>query len=186
MRFSGGLPETPCGFGSTLQATEDLRRELPGLLARLRTKVLLDAPCGDRNWIADMDLGSIDYVGVDLSEANLAIARERSPHAALGTLDIVHGRPPVADTVLCRDFLQHLPTAMAQRALGNLSRSGARWLLATSHDNPVNEDIETVGDFRPLNLMIEPFNLGEPVESVDDGPGRILGVWDLAYPRVSG
>jgi SAM-dependent methyltransferase len=140
--------------------------------------VLLDAPCGDLNWISTLDLGGVTYIGVDTSEANLSRARENAV-LDVRRADIVDGRLPEADTVLCRDFLQHLPNAMAQRALDNLASTGARWLLATSFDNEANADIADVGGFLPLNLTAPPFDLGEPQEAIPDGPGRIVGVWPL-------
>jgi hypothetical protein len=177
VKFTGGLPETACGYGSTLRATEGLRAALPALLARLGTEVLLDAPCGDLNWMSRVDLSGVVYIGVDTSDENLRVARTRAPDVAVGKKDIVAGPLPQVDTVLCRDFLQHLPTAMAQQALENIAATGAKWLLATSHDVEINEDIAEPGGFRPLNLSIAPFEMGAPVEVIDDGPGRIVGVW---------
>jgi len=179
VRFTGGLPETACGFGSTLRATETLRAELPKLLARLGTEVLLDAPCGDLNWMSTVDVRGVRYIGIDTSEENLKAAKLRSPGLDLWRIDVVEQGLPLADTVLCRDFLQHLPTATAQRALENIRTTGAKWLLATSHEAEVNEDVDAPGGFRPLNLCIAPFDLGEPLETIDDGPGRIVGVWAL-------
>lgn len=178
MRFTGGLPETACGYGSTLEATESLRDSLPGLLARLGVRVLLDAPCGDLNWISQVDLG-VTYIGVDASDENLNAARAKAPGLPTARADIIIDRLPNADAVLCRDFLQHLPTALAELTLQNIMATGAKYLLATSHEAKRNADIEAVGGFRPLNLSLEPFELGEPIEVIADGPGRILGVWAL-------
>ncbi len=179
MRFTGGLPETACGYGSTLAATERLRVSLPALLAVLEIRSLLDAPCGDLNWISRTDLGRVTYIGVDASEQNLATGRQRAPKMPTARLDVLFDPLPRMDAVLCRDFLQHLPDQMVQVALANIMASGARWLLATSHEADENEDIERPGDFRPLNLKIAPHGLGEPVEAIEDGPGRIIGVWRL-------
>lgn len=182
MKFTGGLPETPCGWGSTLRATERLRTELPALLARLGTHVLLDAPCGDLNWLSRVELAGVAYIGIDTSPENLAAARARCSFADLRCLDILADDLPAADTILCRDFLQHLPNAMARAVLARFAATGARWLLATSHDVAVNRDIAELGDFRPLNLAVEPFDLGEPVASIPDCEGRILGAWALHPP----
>lgn len=179
MRFSGGLPETPCGYGSTMRATKGLRAGLVALLSRLGTKVLLDAPCGDLNWISTVDFGRIEYIGVDVSEENLEAARKRAPDRDIRRVDIVAGSLPPADTVLCRDFLQHLPTTMAQQALANIAATGAKWLLATSHDVETNADIAEPGGFRPLNLRAAPFDLGSPEHVLEDGMGRIIGAWAL-------
>src|SRR5688572_773801 len=61
-----GSKESVSGPGSTLKTTEDLRKELPGFLKSLGIKSMLDAPCGDCNWISKIDLSNIDYTGVDI------------------------------------------------------------------------------------------------------------------------
>lgn len=180
MRFTGGLPETACGWGSTLAATEGLRKELPGLLERLGARVLLDAPCGDLNWMSQVQLGEISCIGVDREGDHLRRAGDRRPDWDFCWVDILTGPLPTGqDTILCRDFLQHLPDHLVLQVLANFAATGARWLLATSHDVAINRDIETVGDFRPLNLQAAPFDLGPPVEAIPDCDGRILGVWAL-------
>ena len=177
MRFVSGLPETPCGYGSTMAATSTLRDGLRQMLDRLGVKSLLDAPCGDFNWLATVDLDGLSYIGVDASADNLAVARARAPGRDFRFADIVRDPLPTADAVLCRDFLQHLPTAMAVEALGNITLSAPGWILATSHDNRANDDIAVPGGFRPLNLRAAPFWFPAPVESIEDGDGRIIGAW---------
>lgn len=181
MRFTGGLPETACGYGSTLAATETLREALPLLLARLGIDVLLDAPCGDCNWIGKVDLGSCHYIGIDNSAKHLATARENFWGADLRTVDIVSGELPKADAVLCRDFLQHLPVGRALAVLRNFLTTGARWFLLTSHDYDENGDT-TLGGFSPYNLTLPPFGFPPPLESIEDPPGsvRTIGVWPHA------
>lgn len=163
-----------------MEATDSLRAALPGLLAQLGTRVLLDAPCGDLNWMSRVDLSGVTYVGVDTSEENLKTARRNAPALTVSKADIFADDLPSADTVLCRDFLQHLPEGLALRVLERLRATGANWLLATSHQAAaINEDIDKVGGFRPLNLTIPPIALGEPLHVIVDGPGRIVGVWAL-------
>jgi hypothetical protein len=197
MPFSGGLPETACGAGSTLALTRSVREWLPDLFRHLDVQVLLDAPCGDANWITRTNLAGIDYVGCDYDQSHLNVARSRefdpqvfAPRSKIFVeLDIVSDPLPVADVMLCREFLQHLPNALAVKVLRNVLAAGIPWLLATSHNGHVNTDIADVGMFRPLNLVSPPFNLSAPQRSVEDEPGsgRILGLWhrsDLA--RVAG
>lgn len=178
MKFTGGLPETECGLGSTTRMTEGVRAALSDMLGRCRTKVLLDAPCGDCNWISQVDLRTVRYVGVDDDGRMLlkAASRMKRPIDQFRQLDVIEQRPPRADTVLCRDFLQHLPNFLAARALIGLMESWADWFLLTSHDVEVNEDLEEVGGFRPLSLTQRPFDLGEPSFYAEDC-GRILGAW---------
>jgi hypothetical protein len=175
MSFVGGLPETRCGGGSTMEATKNVRAHLLGLLRDYGVKTLLDAPCGDCNWIAHTDLAGIRYIGIDFDAEHVAAATVRGFNAMLG--DIVNGHLPAADMMLCRDFLQHLPTAQVRQTIQNFKASNIPWLLATSHETSQNDDIERAGDFRPLNLMVRPLGFPDPVEKIEDGPRRILGLW---------
>src|SRR5215471_8426304 len=60
-----GAAESVSGLGSEYDATATLRAELPDLLKRLGAASLLDAPCGDGGWIAEVDLG-VRVTGVDI------------------------------------------------------------------------------------------------------------------------
>jgi hypothetical protein len=187
MPFSAGRPETLCGAGSTLANTVSVRTWLPCLFKELEISSLLDAPCGDFNWMAHTDLSGIDYFGFDYDREHLSLAVGRpsipSAYAPKSKrfieLDIASDQLPRADMVLCREFLQHLPNEQVSRVIRNFRASGCKWFLATSHDNTVNTDITAAGMFRPLNLTKAPFNLPNPQRSIGDEPGsgRILGLW---------
>ena len=58
--------ESISGPGSNLKQTEGLRAELPGLLAKLKATSLLDAPCGDFNWMRETKLDLDNYIGADI------------------------------------------------------------------------------------------------------------------------
>ncbi|MEJ8571247.1 class I SAM-dependent methyltransferase [Microbaculum marinum] len=188
MRFVSGLPETRCGRGSTLEVTEHLRAELPKLLQDLEIKRLLDAPCGDLNWITRTDLSGLEeYVGIDVSEEMLehGANREFEPEEfspklyEFALVDLVSEPVPSADAVLCRDFLQHLPAETVLAVLRNFASHDVTWLIATSHEVGENTDIDRPGDFRRLNLLESPFSFPEPERVIQDPPGsgRILGAW---------
>jgi hypothetical protein len=187
MPFSSGRPETLCGAGSTLENTTSVRGWIPFLFRQLGERSLLDAPCGDFNWMARTNLSGIDYSGVDYDGEHLAKASTTvsvpdafAPNTKrLLHLDIVNDGLPKADVVLCREFLQHLPNDQVRKVIKNIADSGAKWLLATSHNAMVNSDIAAAGMFRPLNLMAEPFCFPCCRSSVGDqlGTGRILGLW---------
>lgn len=167
-------PETRCGPGSTLKATEGLRDWLPDALARHGVKRLLDAPCGDRNWIKTLEL-PCEYVGVDHEAEHVA----KADGADVRLLDIRTDPLPACDAILSRDFFQHLSAADAAAALANMRATGARLLFATCHGAGENTDCIT-GNFRFVNMREAPFSLGPPLDRCDDGPhGRILGVWAL-------
>jgi SAM-dependent methyltransferase len=181
--FTAGLPETECGYGSTLACTENLRAELPALLEERSIDSLLDAPCGDGNWMAHVAMPWVDYIGVDINRDHLAKAIQARRFAARTAnfieLDILTEKLPSADIMVCRDFLQHLPNAMIRVLLGNFLASAIKWLLVTTHHNAVNEDITEPGMFRPLNLMRPPFAFPSPEAEIQDPPGgaRSLALW---------
>lgn len=183
MIFQSGLPETLCGVGSTVAATSAMRPELTRLLRFLEVKTLLDAPCGDFNWMSQADLSGIDYIGLDVSAANVAAATARESADGFAPkskrvieASILYGELPAADVMLCRDFLQHLPNKDVRRAISIFQTSDIEWFLVTSHRNEHNHDIGGRGDFRPLNLEKPPFSWPSPAKTIRDG-ANILGLW---------
>ena len=161
-----------------LAETAFLRGQLPGLLTRLGVRRLLDAPCGDFNWMNEVPLDDIQYIGCDSSMENIQAAYRRADRD-FREMDIITDDLPPADAMLCRDFYQHLPHRMVFSALRNFIASGIPWLLATTHDNQVNDDIPKASMFRRLNMGIAPFSFPKPTILIPDPPGsgHYLGVW---------
>ncbi len=178
--FTGGLPETRCGRGSMMAYTANVRKRLPDLLRQYDVRSLIDAPCGDGNWISHIPMDGIAYIGIDIDQDSVALSVKRQwtePPSSRCYLigDILTARLPFSDALMCRDFLQHLPNELARVALYKFKMSG-KWLLATSHSNEANEDLGP-DNFRPLNLQAAPFALPQPDAAIADGDGRILGMW---------
>jgi hypothetical protein len=184
-----GEAESVSGPGSSLAETAAVRRELPGLLAELGVRTLLDAPCGDCRWIFETPLDLDLYVGADVVPALIEsnAARFGGPGREFHRLDITRDPLPRTDAILCRDCLIHFSYRLIARALAGFRRSGARWLLATTYAGlPANRDILS-GQWRPIDLELPPFHLPPPrhlileKECSVDGfhLRRSLGVWDL-------
>ena len=58
--------ESRSGIGSMFEHTAVIRSELEQLCARLQIKSLLDAPCGDFNWMRHVNLPpNCQYIGYD-------------------------------------------------------------------------------------------------------------------------
>lgn len=155
------------GVGSTLPETEALRREIPLLLKEVGARTLLDIPCGDFGWLSLTDLG-VEYVGADIVEAlvDQNTSRYASETRRFVRLDLTTDPLPQADVVLCRDCLVHLSYANIRRALGNVKRSGAKYLLVTSFPEAKgNRDIED-GDWRLLNFQLAPFCFPAPARTI--------------------
>ena len=178
--------ESRSGPGSPRERTKALRRELPKVLSRLGVRTLVDAPCGDCNWRQHIEIDLDAYIGVDIVPALIEDNRRRYQdfNWKFEVMDLIKDPLPTGDAVLCRDALIHLSLADIGRALSNIRRSGAKYLLATSHEAiSVNTDI-TTGGWRSVNLMLAPFNLSAPLERIVENAqtGKILGVWALGKP----
>jgi SAM-dependent methyltransferase len=186
-----GAESSQSGLGSELDATSSLRRELSQLLKHFEVTTLLDLPCGDFTWMAQMDLGGITYVGADIVPDIIAAndgRYGRAGHIDFCQLDLVSDPLPAVDLVLCRDCLVHLSFANIRRAIANLKRSGSRWLLTTIFpDASANRDIED-GDWRVLNLQHAPFLFPMPEAMINEGcteagsdyADKSLALWRMA------
>lgn len=123
--WRGGLPETPCGYGSTLKATRSQRHWLPCLIDFYGIRTIVDVGAGDLNWIRHTDLRGAQYTPLDLVP--------RIPEVK--AFDIVCEVPPKADLLLCLWLLNHLDIQSCRQAIANLKASGSRYLLMT--DRPI-------------------------------------------------
>src|SRR5215813_2958899 len=63
---SWGDAESVSGPGSSIRETARLRNELPTLLKEIGAKSMLDAPCGDVNWLNRVQLPLDQYIGADI------------------------------------------------------------------------------------------------------------------------
>lgn len=173
-----GDPESLSGPGSTQERAASFLAELVRIVTSLEVETLLDAPCGDFNWAGPLADAVPCYVGVDVVPALIAAnQRHAGPRRQFLCRDIVHEALPPADLVLCRDGLVHLSNAEVRAALGNLRRTGARWLVTThfAGDHP-NADI-TTGNWRPLNLERAPFHFPPALDRIDEQCGYDAGKW---------
>ena len=178
--------ETRSGPGSTRAYTRQLKRSIPLLLDLLGCQSILDAPCGDFNWMRGMSLGDRSYIGGDLVRPLIEDLRQRFPEVDFRVLDITRDDLPDADLWLCRDVLFHMSLADVQRVLDSFMRSNIKYLVTTHFlQCETNEDTETgPAAYCLRNLCRPPFNLPQPdyclKDWVPDMPcslPRWLGVW---------
>ena len=74
--------ESRSGEGSSLAQTIEIRQQLPKLLAELKVKSLIDAPCGDFHWMKDVKLPVEKYTGIDIVPAMIAINTQKYKRVA--------------------------------------------------------------------------------------------------------
>ena len=188
-RNAWASPESVSGPGSTRDRGAALTPPLLALLRELGVRRLVDAPCGDFNWIGEVADSVAEYVGIDVVPE--LIAENRLRHAADNRtflcLDIARDPLPRGDLILCRDCLVHFCFADARAALANLAASGTPLLLTTTFvEREHNVDVRT-GSWRPLNLERAPFGFPPPLRLVDEQclvssgtyRDKRLGLWEI-------
>ena len=185
------------GPGSEESQTRIIRTELGGILKRFEVTTLLDIPCGDLAWMKDVDLPGVSYLGADIVDA-LIVSHQKN-HQRDGrdfqVLDLCVDPLPQVDLVFCRDCLVHLDNLSSWCALANIKASGSRYLMSTTFtDRAANHDIVT-GDWRPLNLLLDPFELPPPILLLREGctenggihADKHLALWEVdalpSFPR---
>lgn len=176
-----GCSETRSGNGATRTAARPVMQFLARFFAEQRVDSLLDAGCGDANWIHEATGGLRHYFGVDIVDEmirqNTKLHGHRRGHF-FGLADVCRAPLPAVDAILCRHVLTHQPNAEIRAALANFIATGARWLIATGYNNADNPDTSP-GYWRRIDLTRAPFGLPEPAWRVADGNGCWLGIWSV-------
>lgn len=179
--------DSASGSGSSIEYTANLRSQLPQLFSRFAVKSILDAPCGDFNWMKEVvSTTPIHYIGGDIVKPLVLQLTENysSERVQFLHLDITRDPLPDADLMICRDCLIHLSFADTRSVLENFVSSCIPYLLTTTHTNEgvfQNHDI-TTGDYRLIDLFSDPYNFPrEPLAIIDDwvppGPERTMCLW---------
>jgi hypothetical protein len=182
--------ETVSGPGSTFAATRVIRDALPLIVREYQIRTILDIPCGDFNWMSQVGLDDVTYLGGDILKelVNRLNHHFSSPRRHFRRLSVIDDPLPASDLVICRDCLVHLTTPDILKALSNIKRSGSRYLLTTTFPSVSCNVDTTTGVWRPINLELHPFQMGTPIRIVNercteaDGAyaDKSLGLWDVA------
>lgn len=168
-RSWGGV-ESVSGTGSGLEQTRVLIDTLPSLFSGYNISTILDIPCGDFNWMKNINLGRITYYGGDIVREIIRNNIIRYPMANLHFmhLDVINDNLPKVDLIICRDCLVHFSYKDVFNTLRNICNSNAQYLLTTTFTNRNNNTDIYTGQWRPLNLQIHPFCLPEPEKLINE------------------
>lgn len=165
-----------------MQATDNVRRELPALLKQVKCKKMLDLGCGDFNWMRHVPL-DVDYLGGDIVPDVIRENQARYSNDRVKFIVLDGIRDPIpgdVDVILCREVLFHLSFCHGLALLKNISRSNARFFIATQIDTgKANADTHT-GGFRSIDLTREPFDFPAPLCRIVDNAiseNRFLAAW---------
>ena len=167
--------ESISGLGSEIKNTINIQNEIIKIINKYNIKTILDAPCGDFNWIKNILNDDLNYLGgdivKDLIEKNLS--EYKKDNINFKQLDIISDDLPDADLLICRDCLIHLSFKSINLFFKNIKKSNIKLLLLTSYKlkDPnkkiINIDIPD-GEFREIDLVEPPFNLPSPIHKILD------------------
>ena len=175
--------ESKSGRGSDLATTKRVLEMLPVLLEGLHITSMLDAGCGDWNWMSRIQFPKrMQYLGVDIVPGLIVENCQKYPDQHFRCMDLAGDQLDACEFILCRSVLFHLSFANVKRVLDNFKSTGARWLLTTTYPfyHEVGKDIPD-GSFHRLNLEATPFTWPMPHLLIPEGNelDGWLGLWNL-------
>ena len=134
--------DTVSGPGSNMVQTRIIREAIPVLLEKYKVHSMLDAPCGDLFWMktilpALMEKG-VEYHGADIVPGLIEKHTNayRDFNAVFHHIDLTRGPIPEVDLIFTRDCFIHLSYKNIYSILQNYRRSGSRYLLVNTTQNP--------------------------------------------------
>jgi len=149
------------GPGSAPDYTSGYRQALDGFLRANDIKSVIDIGCGDWQFSRLIDWHGADYVGFDVVPALIEENNRRFAQANVRFVEMPtdYEQLPAADLALCKDVMQHLSLAHAERLLSALERR-VRYVVITNCVRPadrLNSEIRD-GGWRPTDISQAPFS----------------------------
>lgn len=166
--------ESVSGPGSNEKNTKKLINKINKIIKNYSVMSIVDAPCGDLNWMKNfLNKQKIKYVGIDIVANLIRLNKEKfsSNNISFYRSDITSKIIPDCDLLISRDFLFHLSYNDIKKFLKNLLKSNIKYFLTSNHFHPgykknfKNRDIIS-GDFRKINLFESPFNFEKKYERI--------------------
>ena len=182
--------ESVSGIGSSMEQTQEIIKNLPSLFQNHDINSILDIPCGDFNWMQNIDFSEMKYIGGDivLEIVNANNNKYASEDISFFNVNLIEDELPKVDLVFCRDCLVHLSFDDILKSVEKIKKSGSKYLMTTTFtEQQSNKDIHT-GGWRPLNFQLHPFNFPKPTYTLDekctemDGlfKDKSLGLWEIS------
>jgi hypothetical protein len=178
------------GGGSTLEATVFARQIISKVISDHSIKSIVDVACGDLTWmplVLEELKDSVMYTGCDIVESLITDHQKNFPQYNFQPLYFVEEKIPKGELIICREALQHLPIKDIKQALHKFSISSAKYLLATTYLRTSvfrNKRNIRPGRCRNRNLLIEPFNLPNPLviySEQSESRDKFIGLWSLPF-----
>jgi hypothetical protein len=185
--------ESRSGPGSSLKESSETIRNLPLIFKKYNINTVLDLSCGDFNWMKNVDLSKVEYLGTDIVDDLIKnnIINYKKDNINFKVMNFIEDNIPKVDLLISRDTLFHFSNDDIFKSIANIKRSESKYLLTTSYANklltkrPTNIDIET-GGWKFLNLELSPFNFPQPIERFFDfrnekiHQDRSMSLWKIS------
>ena len=186
--------QSKSGTGSDLETTNIMRPQLVELINSMGFKSMIDAPCGDFNWMSKIvdKIQVSRYVGMDIVQEMIDNNnREYGNDARIQfkKIDVINEILPKVSLIFSRDCLVHFSYETAKKILRNFIDSGSDYVLMTTfqRDDRNYPDILD-GQWRAINFSIKPFCLPEPERIIVEGctednyrwTDKCLALWKLS------
>jgi len=159
------------GSNTNTEQFHNLSNNFNKILDQHNIKSILDIPCGDFLWMNEIIKNrKINYLGIDIVDELIEenIKKYQKDNITFKTHDITNF--PFRenfDLILIRDLFIHINNSDISKIINNLKNGNFKYLALNSYNNTNNEDV-TIGKHRKVNLLIEPFNLSEPLFTFKD------------------
>lgn len=157
----GGWDGKGSGPGSDPKVNQEYMTILHKIIRYTPTiRTVLDIGCGDWQLMRHVDIGNAQYLGVDVSPFIITqnISAFSKTNVSFKVLNPILEDIPNADLIVIKDVLQHLPNADVITILEKV-RKKARFALITNDYTDQNRGDTMPGGHRPINVLLEPFNL---------------------------
>ena len=198
-----GSDESASGPGSNLSATSHFRSNLEFLLRNLPIKTICDVPCGDFNFMREIEFGEVKYIGCDIVKPLIEVNKEKYANKYREFLHvyIIDDTCPDADLVFCKDLIIHISNNNVKKLVNNIKNTRAKYFMSTTAFLPkvimpggkvgtvevpeTNVDLPLdaehgylMGD-RIINLFLHPFCFPDPLFLVGSAHHfQMMALWE--------
>lgn len=162
-----GKIESYSGPGSLLENTDLLIKNLNEFIKNNNIKSIIDAPCGDFNYMSKIDLENVQYLGLDVSKNAIEMCKKKSnkTNIEFKVFNIITDTLPKSDLILIKDLFLHLSFSHITTVLENVKLSGCKYFATSrySHGNGTNTDKLSDLTNRGIEITTQPFYFNFPI-----------------------
>jgi hypothetical protein len=161
-----GKIETYSGNGSLLRNTENLIASLNRFIKEKHIKSIIDAPCGDFNYMKEVELSQVEYTGYDVSSNAIELCKKyEKDNIRFEVKDITKDKLPYADLIICKDLFIHLSYEHIKLILQNVIDSGCKYFATSRYEKGVygNTEKESSESARTIEVTTSPFDFNKEI-----------------------